>query len=215
MLLRAGYHSVLFTDVDELVAANPIKYPRGLRGFLDSFVKSEDEYFRFTGYELCHLAFGNGSVETQEPPLNWSRSVLAQRGFYVRDRTYDKPLLVKVPISWKPGFHKLASAKRDKVVPRDEQDVVMFHLRSMDFNFCHSREESKGNMTMGMDPTELSAGFANHWQMNKNRGRNNVELCRYANCGFHGVLTNKTVFVENTGTIQISVLSSSWLMVDM
>ena len=168
MLLRAGYHSVLFTDVDEL-----------------------------------------------EPPLNWSRSVLAQRGFYVRDRTYDKPLLVKVPISWRPGFHKLASAKRDKVVPRDEQDVVMFHLRSMDFNFCHSREESKGNMTMGMDPTELSAGFANHWQMNKNRGRNNVELCRYANCGFHGVLTNKTVFVENTGTIQISVLSSSWLMVDM
>lgn len=217
LLLRAGYSSVLFTDVDELVAANPIMYPRGLRGFLDLFVKSKNEYFRFSGYELCHLAFGNGSIETQEPPLDWSRSILTQRGYYVRDRTYDKPLLVKVPVSWKPGFHKLANIKRDKMVPNDEHNVVMFHLRSMSFNFCHSREEAKGNMSMGMDPNELSAGFAMHWQKNKNRGhgKNNVELCRYANCGFHGVLTNNTVFIENTGTINILALNPIWRTVEM
>ena len=215
LLLRAGYSSVLFTDVDELVAANPIFYPQGLRGFLDLFVKSKNEYFRFSGYELCHVAYGNGSIETQEPPLNWSRSILAQRGYYIRDGKYDKPLLVKVPVSWKPGFHMLANAKRNKMVPNDEHNVVMFHLRSMDYNFCLFREEAKANMSMGMDPIELRAGFASHWHKNKNLGKNNVELCRFANCGFHGVLTNSTVFVENTGTITISALDPIWRTVEM
>lgn len=111
---------------------------------------------RVTGVELGHISYGNSKPESKEPPLDWNKSILAQRSFYALDRVYNKPLLSKLPMAYRPGFHRFYNYRVDRAVETDP-DLVMFHLRSMDFDFCMSREIEKFNMTKSMEQGKQTA----------------------------------------------------------
>ncbi len=215
-LLRAGYKCVVFSDTDEIIVANPRSYKEGLKDFLYEFANGPELYYRVTAMELAHMAYGNGSASTQEPPLDWSKSVLAQRHFMVMDRAtaqYNKPLLTKVPIAYTPGFHKFYDFHRNKFC-KDHKDLVMFHMRSMDYDYCLEREQAKFNMTKKMEPIELHTGYASHWNLYE-KDKKSGELCKYANSCFQGQLNEKTVFWDNTGTFPVQRLDPVWNEVDL
>eukprot|EP01034_Spumella_vulgaris_P025310 gene25310-31753_t len=197
-LLRSGYKCVLFSDTDEIVIPHPTVYPKGLGDYLTKFAADTSrEYHRVTAWELGHMSWGNGSKSSQEPPLDWSRSVLAQRRFFAHDTVYNKPLLTKMPMTYRPGFHRVYHIKLDRNIPTDT-DLIMFHLRSMDQTFCLHREVEKYNMTKTMEQAEINAGFASHWNAYE-RDKKTGELCKYA-IGCHlGVLTKQTKLWDNTG----------------
>lgn len=214
-LLRQGYKCVVFADTDEIIAANPEKYKGGLQDFFRAFVADELKlYYRVEALEIAHMGYGNGSKSTQEPPIDWSKNLMAQRHFYVPDNYYNKPLLVKVPAAYKPGFHKFYDIHRDRKVSVDIENFVMFHLRSIDYDFCLKREEVKYNMTHGMETIELHTGYASHWNQYTNDKKHGL-LCKFANACFKGPLTDQTIFYDNTGQFLIKKMPNVWHMVDV
>jgi hypothetical protein len=208
MLLRYGYKCVLFSDVDEIIAANPAKYPNGLSQYLDNFINnSQIKVIKVNAYELAHIAYGNGTKGTEEPPLDWSKSILSQREYYSPDQSYNKPLLTKLPLKYRPGFHKIFDFFLSKTIPVDE-DLVMFHIRSMDLDFCNKQAIYKFNMSQEMNPREKANGYADHWSQFHKQQRVG-ELCQFANGCYIGPNKNVTHY-DNTGIYPLTKLEEYW-----
>lgn len=210
---RAGYKCVLFTDTDEIVAPNPEKYPGGLKEYLDKFIVNEEMQFsRVVAFEVAHISYGNGTVESQEPPFDWSKSVLSQRKYAYRDGRYDKPLLTKMRLFYKPGFHKLTDIEEDRKAPQDP-DLVMFHLRSLDLTYCMEMEERKYSMAQRMQRSELYSGFANHWNRKQDKGQH-ADICKFAIGCFSGDGNPAITRYDNTGIVGLIRLEDYWSKVE-
>jgi len=102
-LLRAGYKCVLFSEIDEFVAANPEKYAEGLKSFIHEFVNNasidKPRYVKATGYNLVQ------NVAQQEAELVYSSDIIAQRDYWAPTRLWSKILLSSVALKWAVGFH--------------------------------------------------------------------------------------------------------------
>ena len=89
-LLMAGYRCVFFTEVDEIVTADPEVYPGGLAEYFRQFLaNSSVDVVQVTGCQLAHVS--EGSVEL-EPPIDMTQPILQQRNFW-----YNKPVSFPVP----------------------------------------------------------------------------------------------------------------------
>eukprot|EP01035_Chromulina_nebulosa_P017392 gene17392-22941_t len=138
--LRSGYKCVLYTDVDEFVVPNTTIYPN-------------------VAYNLAHVSDSDNGTE-YENEINWNKSILSQRNFYHRIGRYDKPLLSKIPLRWKAGFHTVYAPFIDQ-----DQNLFMFHLPEVDKTYCFQREKHKYEVVKTMHRDEASGGFNNHiWQ---------------------------------------------------
>lgn len=216
-LLRNGYNCVLFSDVDELFVPDPLFYPGGLQEYLLKFVEDDKRIIvAGTAWEIAHISYGNGTEGTTEPPLNWDKSILAQRHYVFPDVQYNKPLLSKIPLSYTPGFHELDSNFRTYRPPwLVDPKLIMFHLRSLDYTFCMEREIQKHNMTKDMQEDELEEGMANHWtlyELAKAKG----ELCAFAvGCWMGEFKKNYTIVFDNTGVTPLFEMPSYWNLVDL
>lgn len=139
-LLRWGYKCVLLSDVDELMLPDPKKYPGGLKQYIANYEKNGTElYYRMKGYLIAHIVDG----EYVEKPIKWNEPIMQQRKYFVRQPKYDKCLLTKTGIRYKPGFHT-------KYLPLDEikmdEDILLIHLKEFDHDFCFGREYQKFNL---------------------------------------------------------------------
>jgi len=94
-LLESGYKYVLFSEIDELIMPDPLKYPFGLIEYIN---KTKRIAVRVEAYDIRH------DVKTEEK-LNLSQPILQQRRFWMRHTMYDKPLLTSIMLHWVPGFH--------------------------------------------------------------------------------------------------------------
>jgi hypothetical protein len=113
--LLGRYEAVLFADVDELLLVDP-RTGLDLAGFIAGHV---------TDYVTT---FGLNVVfdPTREQPLDSGVPLFAQRNLVQFDRAYCKPLVSRVPIRWKPGFH------RSNVPPKHQRELYLIHLRAAD-----------------------------------------------------------------------------------
>jgi hypothetical protein len=140
--LRAGFKCVFFSDTDEIVFVNPVKYPNGLHQYFEAFAKNTSRLnHRVASIELGHMNFGNGSIETREPPFNFSDPyIFRQRTYYTEHPQflYNKPLLTKVPILYRPGFHHPALSY-EKIYT--DLDLHMIHMASFDYDNCMERNK--------------------------------------------------------------------------
>lgn len=216
-LLRSGYKCVVFGDTDEIIIPDPLYYPGGYKEYLDKFVANESVIIvATTAWELAHISYGNGSKESQEPPLKWEENILKQRHFSYIDGFYNKPLISKVPLTYSPGFH--AFEQNFRYVMSDyecDPELIMFHLRSLDIDFCMEREAQKRNMTLDMQPNELREGFAYHWRISQ-EARDKGELCQYAiGCFLGEFKSGQTQVFDNTGVIPLHEMEERWHDVEL
>jgi glycosyl transferase family 2 len=124
--LLGRYELVLVTDVDEIVAPAP------RRGNLDEYLEGFDEdWVNCLGYELLHM-------RKSEPPLDLSRPVLDQRGWWFFNGACDKAALATVPMEWRPGFHG-----REDFHYRLDPDLRLIHLHRMDYDICLARHRNR------------------------------------------------------------------------
>jgi hypothetical protein len=104
-LLALGYPCYIYSDVDELLVPNPLRYPHGLRQYLRVFMSNKSAAFsRALGRDILHASARN-MKDQQEPPLNWSASIFSQRHYWLGHRWYDKILISKIPLRYTMGFH--------------------------------------------------------------------------------------------------------------
>jgi hypothetical protein len=122
-LLRS-YDAVLFCEVDELVVADPERYPN-LGAYIDAL---DGPAATCSGYNVVH--------HPEEPPLRFEEPVLRQRRFWHRSpHWYSKRLLARIPLSWSVGFHDEYNAPAVEPDP----DLYLIHLHRVDYDYCLER----------------------------------------------------------------------------
>lgn len=94
-VLLEHYDAVVHADVDELVVADPRRF-RDLRAFAAA---APGEVITAVGLDVQHL------VEEEEA-LDPGRPIGAQRRWVRFSAAMCKPVFVKRPVRWAPGFHR-------------------------------------------------------------------------------------------------------------
>lgn len=113
-LLRS-YQSVLFTDCDEFLVADPARYT-SLR---DYAAHAPAASVRCIGVDVMEC-------EPNLPPVQWDKPILQQRPYGAVRIWSCKTLLSSVPLTWEPGFHK---CKEPAML---DAALWMFHLKYAD-----------------------------------------------------------------------------------
>jgi hypothetical protein len=203
-LLRWGYKCVLLSDVDELMIPDPDKYPGGLSEYIAKFENDTEKiYLRMTGYLISHVVDG----DYVEPPLRWDQSILPQRKYFVRQPKYDKCLLSKTGIRYKPGFHTKYMPLAE--IPQD-LDILLMHLKELDSDFCYGREFQKYSLIRQAHVSELDKALNMHISGYEELKKNS-ELCRFAHAGYY----TKYGPVDNKGTVSLTEIPERYRSVLM
>jgi hypothetical protein len=220
-LLRYGYKCVLLSDVDEIILIDPDVYPGGLKEYLTYFVhNSTATNYRAQGYMLSQIAsitaaeeYGkrphkrNVSIEAVvEGPLNWSKSILSQRHFWVDQQQYYKPVLSKIPTRHKAGFHRYYFP----IKVATESSMYLLHLREVDEQFCLIREKHKYELIQHGHQSETTSlnGHISSYE----RKLKNGELCQFAR-GKYDVIDDR--FYDGTSRIGLSEMDPKWTKVEL
>jgi len=137
------YDVVIVTDCDEILIPDPQKYAN-LRHYVEQM---KVPYVRAVGMDVIHMI-------TEEPPLDLSQSILAQRSFGRFSAPESKCLVSKEPIRWLPGLHSC-----DKQAAFDP-DFYCFHLKLMDYAIAVDRQ--KINVTTTWSKRSLDENLGAH-----------------------------------------------------
>lgn len=109
------YDAVIYVDVDELLVADPALYASLIdfsRGWSAPVVTA-------TGLDVIH-------VPEHEPDIDWSVPISRQRTHLRFTSSMCKPVLIRRPVDWAPGFHNTTE------VPQFDAPLFLFHLRYAD-----------------------------------------------------------------------------------
>ena len=114
--LLVWYESVIYVDADELLVADP-----ALHASLADYVAAgpaAGPVISAIGLDVVHCL-------EDEPALDWGRPVGAQRGWVRFSSSMCKPVLIRRPVRWAPGFHNIDAPPRF-------DELFLFHLRYAD-----------------------------------------------------------------------------------
>lgn len=165
-LLRS-YPAVLFTDVDEIVAADPTRYP-DLGAYIDAL---EAPAACCTGYNVVQYP--------DEGPLSFDAPLLQQRRYWhLSPEWYSKRLLGRIPLSWNVGLHQEYNAPTALPDP----DLRLIHLHRVDYDYCLSRHRAVSSREWPEEDLKL----------NLNSQARIVEPEKFHEWFFHGVDLEET-----------------------
>lgn len=129
------YETVIFSDIDEILAPDPEEYPGGLSEYIDRI--NDQRFVRTKGFEVLH-------VPEEEPPLDFCKKpYLSQRKWWARNITFDKFLINRNYVKLYPGCHETNMTteifkETGKVIPYDP-DLLLIHLKRIDYNLCKDK----------------------------------------------------------------------------
>ncbi len=159
MELLQEYDYVINVDADEIIVANPEKYKN-----LVNFIEQMGDYTRCTGYEVVHR-------RNKELDLDWSRSILEQRKYWIRQTNVDKPAITRKMLDWIIGKHFLRNKKNEPT----NKDLVLFHLHRVDYRMYKEKyfisDETIEKITGGIPKSKVSnmeslvGGYPNFWNL--------------------------------------------------
>ena len=151
-LLR-WYDAVIYTDVDEMLVVDP-----GRHDSLGALLRQEQApVIRAIGFNVRQLPGIEGSLDLTRP-------VSRQRRMVQMVTSMCKPLVVRSPVRWAPGFH-------DCDQPTQFVPLFLFHLRVADRDIALARlaktraqdwsdpVDAAGARHQRIDDSEMLAGF--------------------------------------------------------
>lgn len=110
------YDVVLYVDIDEIAVPDP-RYHKGLASFCASV---SQPILNAVGVNIIHRL-------GHETPFSQEQGVLAQRSWVFRSSSMCKPVLIRRPVVWAPGFHSADA-------PAAFDNFYLFHLRWFDLD---------------------------------------------------------------------------------
>jgi hypothetical protein len=111
--LLTWYDAIIHTDVDELVVPDPRRFAS-----LPACAEAAPEVASAIGFNLLHLP-------AEEPPLDFSHPIGPQRHWAWFTSAMCKPVLIRRPVTWSPGFHSADA-------PLAFHNLYLIHLRYAD-----------------------------------------------------------------------------------
>jgi hypothetical protein len=139
------YDAVLFTDVDELVVADPAEYG------------SLREYVARPGAPPVEVAIGLNVIHRlhHEPAALAGWPILQQRRYCLPSASMWKPVLIREPVRWSNGFH--CCGQRGTV----GAGLFLFHIAYADLQTA-LRRQAKRQIVEGASLHHLANGSAVH-----------------------------------------------------
>jgi hypothetical protein len=144
------YDTVVYTDADEIVVADPSIYPT-LRDYVE---RREFDYTSCVGLNMLHMI-------TMEDPLDPTQPILAQRRYALFASAQCKPLVTRVPLNWAPGFHCSDRA------PQIDPNLFVFHNKMIDYTLAMKRH--KISRTASYSERTVEAGMGAHSRYSNER----------------------------------------------
>jgi hypothetical protein len=134
------YEWVLYTDMDEIVIADPRKY-KDLKDFMD---KSDEKQTYCEGYELYK--------GQDERPIDRWKPIMPQRKYWWRsvNGSYNKPALSRTPSKWVHGFHSLEGETADFAKGHKDTGLYLIHMRHVDEQFDLTSKTNEGGIAEEM-----------------------------------------------------------------
>jgi hypothetical protein len=118
--LLGRYDAVIYSDVDEIVFADPRLYP-SLKAFCAA---NPAKVISAHGFDVLYMR----DEAAYDPGL----PVLRQRSWLRFAAAMCKPVIIRKPVTWAPGFHCTTD-------PIMLGDLYLFHLRHFDFGISSRR----------------------------------------------------------------------------
>ena len=123
--LLTWYGAVIYCDVDEMLVADPARYA----GLLDFAASTPHAVVTTFGLNVLHRLH-------HEVQLDAARAILPQRAWTFFMSSMCKPLLLRRPVVWHPGFHSA-----DAAVVFD--GLFNFHLSYVDLDMAWRRQAKR------------------------------------------------------------------------
>lgn len=208
-LLRLGFKCVIFSDIDEIIIADPERFPQGLRQYLSHFVfnVSHVESYRAIGKMIAHIyetENGHSAKDSDiiEKDIDWSKPLLSQRSYWGSIPQYNKPVLTTVPTRRKPGFHNFYYPAKVEV----DNSLYLLHLREIDHDFCMEREAQKAEVARQGPQSQIDGLLSVHLIYYDKR-KASGELCQYGQSVY---LKKQSRALDNTGRIRLDKMEEKW-----
>jgi len=116
--LLEWYDSVIYVDVDELLVADPERFPSLISFAQSSFLPAVTA----TGFDVIHRL-------GTEMALDYSQLISLQRRHIRFSSAMCKTVLIRQPVTWAPGFHCCT-----EILPDPCPNLFLFHLRYADLD---------------------------------------------------------------------------------
>ncbi len=143
--LLGSYGTVLFTEVDEFVVADPRSYD-GLDAYIE---RLEGPAARCAGFNVVH--------KPDELPLRFDAPLLEQRRYWHASQQYSKRLLTRMQLRWSEGFHEEYNAPDDPPDPA----LMLVHLHRIDYDTCLARHRAAAARDWSEEDVILGYGAQN------------------------------------------------------
>lgn len=143
--LLSYYDAVIFSDADEFLVADPARHA----GLPDLIARSPHPTLRAIGCDVVQ-------VTGTEPTLDPAQPILAQRGFARFSPRYCKPLVSRVPVVWRPGFHHCPQAAEL------DPDLYLFHLKYVDEALFRETQAKRLSVTWSAEA--IASQHGGHWR---------------------------------------------------
>jgi len=85
---------------------------------------------------------------------------------------------------------------------------------SFDYNHCIERNKRNYQLFISMKYHERAGGYADHWSTYERDLKTGV-LCRFANLGYFGEMTNDTIVYDNKGIIPMKKVPNEYLSIQI
>ena len=133
--LLKSYNVVLFAEADEIITVHPEARHNNLTDYISDRFKADEELcLRCTGYSIEHNP-------EAEPPLQLKYPLLAQRAYWRKAPTFNKPLISNHPSKWHYGFHWLRNWVKQPCDPH----LILLHLHKIDYDMCVNKHKEQAS----------------------------------------------------------------------
>lgn len=137
-----SYKSILFIEIDEIVATHPKSPYKNIGEYMDVFNTTGKKAIRADGFNIVSNPDTDKTIDPNIP-------ILQQRTRYKWDLSYCKPYIASVPLDYTGGFHSTFSEQQAtgelfgiKEYPIDK-DLIAFHLHYIDINWTHQKNHRR------------------------------------------------------------------------
>lgn len=151
------YDWVLYTDCDEIVVTDPKRYT-DLKDLMNRTTKRK---IFCEGYDIIQAQ--------EEGPIDYDKPYLAQRKYWSKNVSYNKPVMGREMINWNPGFHKEYDMDDNDSKAIVDTGVYLLHLKYADLGAerdfgpirtgLHGDDLERALETKEIIPTVISTAF--------------------------------------------------------
>ena len=155
-----SYKSVLFIEIDEIVATQPNSKYENIGHYMDEFNKSGLKAVRADGFNVVSDPDRDKAIDPNIP-------ILQQRARYKWDLSYCKPYIASIPLDYAGGFHSTFSEQKatgelfgikEYLI---DKDLVAFHLHYIDINWTHQKNHRRSQDKWSTHDWQNSLGYQN------------------------------------------------------